>query len=176
MNLTLIKSFLPEAEDKEEKTPPAEDDELANQTPTPEDDETENKDEGTESDKEDKDPKDENVGDVANELEYVKTKKRMYAFGQQRDVTILTKNEIQAGYKLTLQYIINPKTGGWSLRACYAGQSESDMAEVATGEDPTSLIKSLRKKRKITPSAIEEYLNKPADAHLASKEEQAEEE
>lgn len=110
-------------------------------------------------------PKDDDadVGIVAQREGFTKSKKEMFAFGATRPTTLLTKNEKLGGLEITLQYIINPKTGAWCLRACLAGQSDEDMVEFDTGEDPSSLIENLKKKTKVTPHQAVEYLNPPAD-------------
>jgi hypothetical protein len=140
--------------------PPAEDTELddADQRPTAKDDAEENEDEGTEDADQPQD-----VGSVAEREGFTKSKKEMYAFGATRPVTLLTKNQKIGGMDITLQYVINPKTGAWSLRACLAGQSDEDMVEFTTGEDPSSLAKNLQKKTKITPHQLVDNLNPPAD-------------
>lgn len=148
---------LKEAEEQEDDVPPADDTEDQDAVPAEDDTEDQDAEESSE-------PKEgEDVGSVADEEGFKKSKKEMYAFGKTRPVTLLTKNESLGGLKLTLQYVINPQTGAWSLRACLAGQGESDMVEFTTGEDPTSLINSLRKKKKITPHQAVEFLNPPAD-------------
>ena len=165
-----------EEEDSEKDVPPAEDEELEDQAPTESDDAEENEDEGTDEGETDEDEdetgetEEEDVGSVSQAQGFKKSSKEMYAFGKTRKVTLLTKNEDLGGLKLTLQYVINPETGAWSLRACLAGQSEADMVEFDTGEDPTSLVKSLKKKRKITPHQAVEYLNPPADKGLEAPE------
>lgn len=105
----------------------------------------------------------EDVGSVSKAQGFEKSKSEMYAFGKTRPVTLLTKDETLGGLNLTLQYVINPSTGAWKFRACLAGQSEEDMVEFDTGEDPSSLIKSLKKKTKITPHQAVEYLHPPAN-------------
>ncbi len=105
----------------------------------------------------------EDVGSVSKAEGFVKSKKDMFAFGATRPVTLLTKNERVGGMEITFQYVINPKTGAWSLRACLKGQSDEDMVEFSTGEDPSSLIKSLKKKKKVTPHQLVDNLNPPAD-------------
>lgn len=154
---------LREAEEKE-PTPDQEDTELPpeDQKPTPTETEDENEDEGTESD----DEPQEGVGEVAEQNGFVKSQKKMYAFGKTRQVTLLTKNEELGGLELTYQYIINPETGAWSFRACIAGQSEEDMVEFRTGEDSSSLVKHLKKEKKLTAHQAVEYLNPPADIQL----------
>jgi hypothetical protein len=102
------------------------------------------------------------VGSVAKEEGFKKGTDMMFAFGKTRKVTTLTKDETLDGLKLTLQYVINPETGSWSFRACLKGQTEEDMVEFATGEDPSSLIAHLEKKKKITATAAVEYLRPPA--------------
>jgi len=140
--------------------PTTDDTELADQKPTPKEVSDENADEGT-----DPNPSapPEDVGSVSKAEGFVKSKKEMFAFGATRPVTLLTKNEKIGGMDITLQYVINPKTGAWSLRAALQGQSAEDMVEFETGEDPTSLIKNLKKKKKITPHQLVDNLNPPAD-------------
>src|SRR5271168_726273 len=146
--------------DKPDAVPSAEDTDLADQKPTPKEVSDENADEGT---TDDAPVEGEDVGSVSKAQGFAKSKKEMFAFGSTRPVTLLTKNEKIGGMDITLQYVINPKTGAWSLRACLQGQSAEDMVEFETGEDPTSLIKNLKKKKKITPHQLVDNLNPPAD-------------
>lgn len=118
---------------------------------TPEDEET----------IEDDGPQD--VGSVAERQGFKKTKKEMFAFGRTRPTTLLTKDAPLGGLDITYQYVINPKTGAWILRACMKGQTEADMVQFAQGDDPTSLVKNLKKKNKITAHQAVEFLNPPAD-------------
>lgn len=114
-------------------------------------------------DTDDEDIDDEDVGVVAKKQGFEKSKRKMYAFGKTRMTTLLTKDEMIKLINVTLQYVINPKTGAWILRACLAGQTEEDMVEFATGEDPSSLIKHLKKPTKITYHQAVEYLSPPAN-------------
>jgi hypothetical protein len=125
-----------------------------------------------EDEQDDGEEDDEDVGTVVEREGYEKSKRDMYAFGKTRPVTILTKNETLGGLKLTIQYVINPSTGAWVLQACLAGQSQEDMVEFGTGEDSISLVKSLKKKRKITAHQAVQYLNPPADGSLKKDDEQ----
>jgi hypothetical protein len=125
-----------------------------------------------EEEQDDGEEDDEDVGTVVDREGYEKSKRDMYAFGKTRPVTILTKNETLGGLKLTIQYVINPSTGAWVLQACLAGQSQEDMVEFGTGEDSSSLVKSLKKKRKITAHQAVQYLNPPADGSLKKDDEQ----
>jgi len=144
---------LKEADETDVDAPEAKDDELeadknaAEATPSPQED----------------------VGSVSQAEGFKKSKKEMFAFGATRPVTLLTKDEKIGGMDITLQYVINPKTGAWSLRAALQGQSAEDMVEFETGEDPTSLIKNLKKKKKITPHQLVDNLNPPADKIGAKK-------
>lgn len=103
------------------------------------------------------------VGTVVAEEGYEKESKEMFAFGKTRKVTVLTKTEPLGGLEVTYQYLINPKTGAWTMRACLAGQTEEDMVEFHQGEDPTSLVTHLKKKDKLTPEQAVNNLNPPAD-------------
>jgi len=105
----------------------------------------------------------EDVGSVADLQGFEKSKKEMYAFGATRPVTLLTKQEREGGMDVTFQYVINPKTGGWKLQAKLANQNDSDYVEFTTGEDPSSLIKSLKKKKKVTPHQLVDNLNPPQE-------------
>jgi len=103
------------------------------------------------------------VGSVAERQGFKKSKKEMYAFGKTRPVTLLTKDAPLGGLDVTYQYVINPKTGAWILRACLKGQTDADMVQFAQGDDPSSLVKNLKKKTKITSHQAVEFLNPPAD-------------
>lgn len=131
-------------------------------------DEVEAEDEDEDEDEDEAEDEDEelDVGAVADEEGFEKSQRDLYAFGKTRKVTLLTKNEPLGGLELTLQYVINPSTGAWMLQACLAGQSQEDMVEFAKGEDPQSLAKHLKKKKKITPHQAVQYLNPPADSVL----------
>jgi hypothetical protein len=118
------------------------------------------------SDEETADEEPEDVGSVADAEGFEKSKDERYLDGKSRPVTLLTKDEELDGIDVTLQYVINPKTGSWSFRACVAGQSEEDMVEFDTGEDPSSLMKHLKKKKKISAHQAVEYLNPPANGKL----------
>lgn len=179
--------LLREAEEEKKKgeVPVDPDTAAEDQAPTEGDEEVENKEEGTDEpdaadtpaddaeagddDAEDDtaEPSNKGVGEVAEEQGFEKSQKDMFAFGKTRKVTLLTKNEDCGGLELTLQYVINPATGAWSFRACLAGQSEEDMVEFTTGEDPSSLVKHLEKKKKITAHQAVENLNPPADKDLS---------
>jgi hypothetical protein len=160
-----------------EKDIPVEDTELKNQNPTPEDDATENKDEGTDtnsqdtSDEDDKDDtpnedKPDDVGSIAKSEGYNISQKDMYAFGKNRKVTLLTKNEKLGSLELTYQYVINPITGAWSFRISLKNQSMGDMVEFSSGESPESLMKHLKRKNKVTVNQVVNYLKLPADADI----------
>lgn len=176
--------LISEAEKDEKVVPPAEADELENQEPTQAEDDAENKDEGTDNlDDEDavegepeKESEPQDVGSVSQTQGFKKSSSEMYAFGKTRKVTLLTKNDNLGGIKLTLQYVINPETGAWSFKACLAGQTEADMVEFDSGEDPSSLVKSLQKKRKITPHQAVEFLNPPADQEIESETDEGDDE
>ena len=124
------------------------------ETPEPEEDEDEEG--GDEEDEED-------VGSVVASQGFEKESKEMFAFGETRQVTVLTKTEQLGGLEVTYQYVINPKTGSWTLSACLAGQSAEDMIEFHKGEDSTSLIASLKQPEKITAQQAVDNLNPPAD-------------
>jgi hypothetical protein len=154
--MDIFNQLLEDDEKAASKTPPAEDADLKDQQPDAKEVEDENEDEGAAPSQEDDD--DEDVGSVAKRQGFEKSKKSMYAFGKTRPVTLLTKTEKVGGLDVTFQYAINPKTGAWSLRACLAGQDDEDMVEHSTGEDPTSLIESLKKSKKITPHWLADNL------------------
>lgn len=143
-------------EEPEDETPSDEDETPPEETSSEEDD--------VPSDQTDVDDEDaEDVGSVAEQEGFQKSSDNIFAFGKTRKVTTLTRDEMLGGLDLTLQYIINPETGAWSFRACLAGQSAEDMVEFSTGEDPTSLIKHLKRKKKITAHQAAEYLHPPAN-------------
>lgn len=103
------------------------------------------------------------VGTIVAQQGFEKESREMFAFGKTRKVTVLTKTEPLGGLEVTYQYLINPKTGSWTLRACLKGQSDEDMVEFHKGEDPASLIDSLKKSQRITPEQAVNNLNPPAD-------------
>lgn len=106
------------------------------------------------------------VGSIVSRLGFEKSFKEMFAFGETRKVTVLTKSETLGGLDITYQYLINAKTGSWTLRACLKGQSDADMVEFTTGEDSDSLIRSLKKSPRISHQAAVDNLNPPADGSL----------
>ena len=119
---------------------------------------------GVEDEEEDISPdEEEDVGTVSKKHGFAVSSETVDAFGKTRKVTLLTKDEDLGGLNLTLQYVFNPKTGAWKFRACLVGQTTEDMVDFTTGEDPSSLIKHLRKKNKITAHAAAEYLHPPAN-------------
>lgn len=155
-----ITDVIPQEDETPEDETSSEDtqseDEPADDTPAEEDD--------VPSDQTDEDDEDtEDVGSVAEQEGFQKSSDNIFAFGKTRKVTTLTRDEMLGGLDLTLQYVINPETGAWSFRACLAGQSAEDMVEFSTGEDPTSLIKHLKRKKKITAHQAAEYLHPPAN-------------
>jgi hypothetical protein len=91
------------------------------------------------------------IGPVVQKLGFKKTQTRMFAFGAMRQVTVLSKNEKIGNLNITLQYVINPATGAWTLSASLAGQPIEKMIQFENGEDPESLLQNLKKKTKITP-------------------------
>jgi len=158
--MKFLQELLREAEEKiedetpvdppEEETPPAptEDD-------APVDDEN--------VDDEEADDDSEDIGEVADKQGYQKAKTEMFFAGKERQVTTLTKDEELGGLKLHTMYIINPKTGAWVYKAGLVGEDDEHMAEFRTGEDPSSLLKHLKKKKKISPHQAVEYLNPPVE-------------
>lgn len=184
MNLIKDLQKLLEADDpnKEEETQETPEDETSKDEETVDDSTDETSDESSEEEQADSNDEDdsgvtdadevpvEDIGSVATVQGFKKSKKEMYAFGKTRPVTLLMKDEPLGGLDLTLQYVINPATGAWKLRACLAGQSEEDMVEFDSGEDPSSLIKNLKKKNKITPHQAVEHLNPPADKAVKNDE------
>lgn len=174
----------PDIEETDDSTPDIEDDDATPDVDSEEEDDEVSSEVDDESSDEDEDDDNsgvtdaddvsdeapvEDVGSVAEAEGYVKSKKEMFAFGKTRPVTLLTKNESLGGLDLTYQYVINPKTGAWKLMACLEGQSDEDMVEFDAGEDPSSLIANLKKKRKITPHQAVDRLNPPADAVVGEK-------
>jgi len=97
-----------------------------------------------------------NVGVIAQHLGWEKSKSKMFAMGKNRDVTLLKKVEEIDGKKVSLEYVINPKTGSWGLRAALEGQDDSKLVEIRTGEDPISLGQDLKKEKKLVLSQLKE--------------------
>jgi hypothetical protein len=60
-------------------------------------------------------------------------------------------------YNLVLKYTVNPDTESWNY--VIVNSDTGKTIDVAGGEDETSMIKSIKKKKKILPSWIEEYLD-----------------
>jgi hypothetical protein len=60
-------------------------------------------------------------------------------------------------YDLVLRYTANPETESWSYAIHNA--SNGRVVDMGSGEDYSSLMKSIKKKKKILPSWIEKYLS-----------------
>lgn len=100
---------------------------------------------------------DDDIGSVSVRQGYDKEKTEMFMFGANRPVTILSKEEEDVDDKtLQTKYIINPKTGAWVYKV---GLSSDDMIEIKNGEDPSSLLKHLKRKTKISSRQVSEYFS-----------------
>lgn len=99
---------------------------------------------------------DDDIGSVSVRQGYEKEKTEMFMFGATRPVTILSKTEDIDGKSLETQYVINPKTGAWVYKV---GLSQDDMIEIKNGEDPSSLLRHLKRKSKISSHQVSEYFS-----------------
>lgn len=104
----------------------------------------------------DNEEEEEDIGELADELGYVKDKKEMFLFGKNRTVTLLSKTESVEETDIFTQYQVNPTTGAWIFKA---GKDEDDLMELKSGEDPSSLLKHLKDETKISAHQVEEYFN-----------------
>jgi hypothetical protein len=60
-------------------------------------------------------------------------------------------------YNIVLKYKVNPETESWNYVVINADNGKA--VDMTSGEDTSSLIKSIKKKKKILPSWIEKYLS-----------------
>lgn len=60
-------------------------------------------------------------------------------------------------YNIVLKYTVNPETESWNYVVINADNGKT--VDMSSGEDESSLIKSIKKKKKILPSWIEKYLD-----------------
>jgi N-methylhydantoinase A/oxoprolinase/acetone carboxylase beta subunit len=97
---------------------------------------------------------DDDIGSVSVRQGYDKEKTEMNLFGAVRPVTILSKVEEIDDKSIETQYLINPKTGAWVYKV---GLSKEDMIEIKNGEDPSSLLRHLKRKTKISSHQVSEY-------------------
>lgn len=160
--MKFLQELLREAEEKiEDETPVA---------PPEEETETADADEDTPAEEDDDEELEgEDIGEVADKQGYQKAKTEMFFSGKERQVTTLTKDEELGGLKLHTMYVINPKTGAWVYKAGLVGEDDDRMNEFRTGEDPSSLLKHLKKKRKISPHQAVEYLNPPVEKETSEE-------
>lgn len=100
---------------------------------------------------------DENPGDVAEAEGFEKSTDRTLVSGSYKRITYLTKEEKLGGLNVELQYVINPETGSWIFKAGLA--ENKSRTEFASGEDVSSLIKHLKKKKKISTQQAVDYFN-----------------
>lgn len=163
-NMKFLQSLLRESSNKDEELPeetPKDTDLPDEELPdTPPEDDVPSE-EITDNDDDDSDEED--IGEVADSQGYQKAQTELKFEGKMRTVTTLTKDEELGGLKLHTMYIINPKTGSWVYKAGLVGEDDNRMAEFRTGEDPSSLLKHLKKKKKISPHQAVEYLNPPLE-------------
>lgn len=96
------------------------------------------------------------VEDHALEQDFEKKSKRMEFSGSRIMVDVYSKVETYGGVNVALQYLVNRKTDAWTFSI--AQEDGEDFTEIKTGEDSTSMIKHLKKKKKVTPHQIAEYL------------------
>lgn len=101
--------------------------------------------------------KDDSLLDTIEKQEFKKSNGTITADGKRVKVVFLTKQEYFDSHDATVEftYIINPATHAWSFRAGLPGGED---VEFANGEDESTLLKHLKRKTKIKPSAIDEYL------------------
>lgn len=100
---------------------------------------------------------DDSLLDTIEKQEFKKSNGTITADGKRVKVVFLTKQEYFDSHDATVEftYIINPTTHAWSFRAGLPGGED---VEFANGEDESTLLKHLKRKTKIKPSAIDDYL------------------
>lgn len=76
--------------------------------------------------------------------------------GKKYAVFELTKDVILGELAVQFLYVVNKETQGWVFSAGL--QDKKERIEFSDGEDLTSLKKHLKKKKKLTPHQIKEYL------------------
>jgi hypothetical protein len=97
---------------------------------------------------------DESFLDIAKHLGYKKINSSKMAGGKSYDVVFLTDAKTIGPYSLNFQYEINPETNAWT----FSVSSDADnTVELDSGEDEESLVKHLKKKRKLSQHNLEKY-------------------
>lgn len=93
---------------------------------------------------------------IASEQGFTIFTKKVTISSKRKDVTLLTKDETVDGTPIVLHYEINPETSAWVFRASRSDQD--DFVDFHDGEDFSSLIHHLKRKKKLTSSQIADYL------------------
>lgn len=96
------------------------------------------------------------VGSVADEQGFAKSREKITVSGKRKIITTLTKMDTIGGIEVEFEYVVNPDTGSWLFKAGIPGKAK---VEFKTGEDSSSLIKHLKKKKKITAHQAVENLS-----------------
>jgi hypothetical protein len=98
---------------------------------------------------------DDTLKSVADNEDYEITNSSKLISGKRYPVILFTKIDTFFSEELEIQYLVNPGTGAWSFSAGFP--SEKERIEFHTGEDDTSLIKHMKKKKKLTANQVDEY-------------------
>jgi hypothetical protein len=93
---------------------------------------------------------------IADEQGFAKSHEKINVSGKRKTVTTLTKIDTVGGIEVEMEYIINPETGAWVFKAGIPGHAK---VEFKTGEDSSSLVRHLKKKKKITAHQAVENLS-----------------
>jgi hypothetical protein len=98
------------------------------------------------------------IKSIADEHGFSISSEKLFLAGKKREVTVLSGEQTIDGVDISMRYLINPETSAWSFQACPAGQD--NFIEMHTGEDTSTLVKHLKKKKKLTPHQVAEYMVK----------------
>lgn len=104
-----------------------------------------------------KEDKHETLASVAKDADFSANRSSIKKNGKNYKTVEYSKEVFIDPYDLVLRYTVNQETESWSYAVHNAGNGRT--IDLDSGEDHTSLIKSMEKKKKILPSWIEQYLS-----------------
>lgn len=97
----------------------------------------------------------EDVVDVAEKHGFSERREKIKIGDSTVKVMVLVGNLQMGDTSLFGKYVINPETGSWSF---LVGYPLGAMVELHTGEDTSTLIKHLKRKKKVTQHQVDAYI------------------